>query len=99
MRDSVDEAHTLNEFTESFDGGDAVPTLLSNVRKEALEEAFETWLGEMSVPAPVFTLMGDVVRDVVADSRTQQENTRARIERALTDLDAKEEKLIETYLE
>ncbi|MDE3139217.1 MAG: zinc ribbon domain-containing protein [Acidobacteriota bacterium] len=70
-----------------------------NVRKEALEEAFEAWLGEMSVPAPVFTLLGEVVRDVVADSRTQQEGTRVRIERARKDLDAKEERLIETYLE
>jgi len=70
-----------------------------NVRKEALEESFEAWLGEMSIPAPVFTLLEEVVREVVADSRTQQESTRARIERALKDLDAKEEKLVETYLE
>ena len=53
----------------------------------------------MSVPAPVFTLLSEVVRDVVAGSRTQQEGTRARTERALIDLDAKEEKLVETYLE
>ena len=70
-----------------------------NVRKEALEGAFEAWRGEMSVLAPVFTLLGEVVRDVVADTRNHQDSTRARIERVLTDLDAKEEKLVETYLE
>ena len=66
-----------------------------NVRKAALEGAFEAWRG----PDPVFTLLGEVVRDVVADSKTQQGSTRVRIERSLTDLDAKEEKLVETYLE
>ena len=69
------------------------------VRKEVLEGAFEAWLSEMSVPAPVFTLLGEVVRDVVTDSRAQQESTRAQIERTLKDLDTKEEKLVETYLE
>jgi site-specific DNA recombinase len=70
-----------------------------NVRKEALEKAFEAWLGEMSVPAPVFTLLSEVVHDVVAETRIEQEGSRTRIEHALKKLDIREERLIETYLE
>ena len=68
------------------------------VRKEVLESTFLAWLGELSVPEPLFDLMEAVAEELFDEARARVQSAHSRLLEALGDLESRQDRLVDAYL-
>jgi hypothetical protein len=69
------------------------------VKKADMEAAFAEWLDRVSLPDVFFEAMLKIVPDVVRTAQASRDAERARVRTALDELEARETKLMDSYLD
>ena len=71
----------------------------TKVKKAYMEAAFAEWLDRVSLPEVFFEAMLKIVPDVVRTAQASRDAERARVRTALDELEARETKLMDSYLD
>ncbi len=71
----------------------------TKVKKADMEAAFAEWLDRVSLPEVFFEAMLKIVPDVVRTAQASRDAERARVRTALDELEARETKLMDSYLD
>ena len=71
----------------------------TKVKKADMEAAFAEWLDRVSLPDVFFEAMLKIVPDVVRTAQASRDAERVRVRTALVDLETRETKLMDSYLD